>query len=167
MDLTLRVTGPCYVLLANVLISAVVYVFYTVLLPLRHPITTSPLTGALHASVGVILVINILFNYFSCIFTNPGEPPAVLVRACPLPPPRSRIVSRLASLSSANRLSIAVVLREVPSPDCAHSTQKPHSTQRSPRSMPAGVKSAANQSRCLLTTATYAIGDDSLFSSTP
>lgn len=78
VDLTLRVTGPCYVLLANVLISAVVYVFYTVLLPLRHPITTSPLTGALHASVGVILVINILFNYFSCIFTNPGEPPAVL-----------------------------------------------------------------------------------------
>jgi uncharacterized BrkB/YihY/UPF0761 family membrane protein len=65
----------------QVLILAVVYVFYTVLLPLRHPITTVP--GALHATLGFTLIINILFNYLSCIFTNPGEPPAVLVRASP------------------------------------------------------------------------------------
>ena len=79
VDVTLRISGPLYVAVACVLISCVAYVFFTVLLPLRYPFFS--LLGLLHALTGITLVFNIFFNYFHCIFTNPGQPPATLVRS--------------------------------------------------------------------------------------
>lgn len=76
VDTTLRVSGPLYVVVATVLISGVAYVFFTVLLPLRHGIYTP--VGAAHCAVALTLIFNIFFNYFHCIFTNPGAPPATL-----------------------------------------------------------------------------------------
>ncbi|EFJ25634.1 hypothetical protein SELMODRAFT_413836 [Selaginella moellendorffii] len=34
------------------------------------------LRGLLHAAIGCWLILNVFFNYFYCIFTDPGSPPA-------------------------------------------------------------------------------------------
>jgi len=72
----LRITGPLYVVLATALILTVAFVFYTIIFPLRYSIYT--LEGAFHATTAFLVIFNVFFNYFYCVFTNPGQPPAVL-----------------------------------------------------------------------------------------
>jgi len=76
VDVGLRITGPIYVVLATSLISVVIYVFYTVILPLRYPLYS--VKGVIHTVCPAIVIFNIFFNYFYCVFTNPGQPPPVL-----------------------------------------------------------------------------------------
>ena len=76
VDILLRITGPLYVVLATALILTVAFVFYTIIFPLRYSIYT--LEGAFHATTAFLVIFNVFFNYFYCVFTNPGQPPAVL-----------------------------------------------------------------------------------------
>ena len=71
---SLRALGPVLVLLANGLISLVVYMYLCVLVP-RYMI---PMLGlaptSLVVAFGIFLLVNIMFNYWSCVLTPPGCP---------------------------------------------------------------------------------------------
>mmetsp|Transcript_11715 Transcript_11715/g.11350 ORF Transcript_11715/g.11350 Transcript_11715/m.11350 type:complete len:345 (+) Transcript_11715:449-1483(+) len=68
----MRIVGPFMLLLANALIFSVLYIFLTKLL--SKLVGDSLFLYALHLSIGIILVINVSFNYLHCAFTPPGSP---------------------------------------------------------------------------------------------
>jgi len=57
--------------------SAVIYLFLTCVLPSMHDL--SSWQGMVHLSIAGWLTFNVLFNYFHCIVTNPGNLPSVPV----------------------------------------------------------------------------------------
>jgi len=73
-SVALRFLGPILVVVANGLIGLVVYVYLGILLP-RFML---PLLGTLPSSliviVGLFILFNILYNYWSCVLTRPGFP---------------------------------------------------------------------------------------------
>jgi hypothetical protein len=69
---SMRIIGPLMLLLANALIFGVAFIFFTRLLPKISG--ESPLLYWLHAFIGLFLLVNVTFNYFSCAFTSPGSP---------------------------------------------------------------------------------------------
>jgi hypothetical protein len=77
----IRGVGPIYVVIASSLITAVGYMYYTVVLPQHHPLYSAQ--GMMHATLEFALIFNLLFNYAYCVRTDPGLPPAVLVRPLP------------------------------------------------------------------------------------
>ncbi|KNC50919.1 uncharacterized protein AMSG_07161 [Thecamonas trahens ATCC 50062] len=72
-DTLIRLIGPLFVLLALTLTSSVIYVWWVVLLPLHVPQVVS-FWGLIHCMVAACLIVNILYNYISCIITPPGTP---------------------------------------------------------------------------------------------
>jgi len=70
----LRFLGPVLVLLANVLVGLVVYMYLGVLVPDYM----LPMLGMCPTTVivcfGLFLLFNILFNYWNCVLTPPGFP---------------------------------------------------------------------------------------------
>jgi hypothetical protein len=70
--ISMRIIGPLMFLLANSLIVAVTYTFFTKLLP--EIAGDSRLLQGLHTSIGIFLFVNVIFNYMSCAFTAPGSP---------------------------------------------------------------------------------------------
>ena len=73
-SVALRFLGPVLVVLANGLIALVVYMYLGVLVP-RYvlPVCGLALTCPIVA-VGIFILFNILFNYWSCVLTPPGFP---------------------------------------------------------------------------------------------
>jgi len=70
----LRILGPMLVVAANCLIGFVTYMYLTVLAPnYLVPFFGTACTAAI-VSVGLFLLFNILFNYWSCVLTRPGWP---------------------------------------------------------------------------------------------
>jgi len=72
VDCVVMILGPCLICLATGLISYVCYLGFGTLLPLRADAFT-PL-WFFYGIVGIFLLLNILFNYFMCVTTNPGTP---------------------------------------------------------------------------------------------
>jgi len=72
----LRILGPLYVAIASTLIITVGYLYYSVVLPLRHPLLSAE--GIVHATIEFVLIFNVVFNHMHCVFTDPGLPPPVL-----------------------------------------------------------------------------------------
>lgn len=72
-DIFMRLLGPLLVLLATGLISMVVVTFFRTLMPT----VTENFSAYWWANVvvGGWILFNIFFNYASCIFTSPGQPP--------------------------------------------------------------------------------------------
>mmetsp|Transcript_25558 Transcript_25558/g.60795 ORF Transcript_25558/g.60795 Transcript_25558/m.60795 type:complete len:243 (-) Transcript_25558:277-1005(-) len=83
VDIAVRVTGPIYILIAVVLISAVAYVFFTAVLPMyRGPLWLA----SFHWTLSVYLALNIYYNYAMCIRTDPSSTLDVdiaLLEQCP------------------------------------------------------------------------------------
>eukprot|EP00271_Cylindrocystis_brebissonii_P006976 TRINITY_DN1999_c3_g1_i1.p1 TRINITY_DN1999_c3_g1~~TRINITY_DN1999_c3_g1_i1.p1 ORF type:complete len:419 (+),score=44.77 TRINITY_DN1999_c3_g1_i1:171-1427(+) len=73
VDTSIRVSGPVYIVLAVTLISGVIYVYFTALLPLMAPFLS--IKGFLHTLLALWLAGNVFFNYYMCITTDPGTPP--------------------------------------------------------------------------------------------
>ncbi|XP_024534034.1 probable protein S-acyltransferase 15 isoform X2 [Selaginella moellendorffii] len=74
IDKSVQAAGPTYIFLAFFLMSSVIYLFFATILPTLHNMYS--LRGLLHAAIGCWLILNVFFNYFYCIFTDPGSPPA-------------------------------------------------------------------------------------------
>ena len=74
ISIFLRVLGPILVVVANCLIGLVVYMYIWILLPryLVHELGRPAAYG--FVSFGLVLLFNILFNYWSCVLTKPGCP---------------------------------------------------------------------------------------------
>ncbi|CAI7795049.1 unnamed protein product, partial [Closterium sp. NIES-53] len=73
LDSTVKVLGPLYVLIALVLILAIVYLAFSLLLPMAWPIHTP--AGMLHAVAAAWVSFNILFNFYCAATRHPGSPP--------------------------------------------------------------------------------------------
>lgn len=72
-DYSMRLLGPCLVVLALGLFASVMYLFFLYLLP----IVVGPEVGVLwwmHGGFAIFLLGNILYNYYYCVTTNPGNP---------------------------------------------------------------------------------------------
>jgi hypothetical protein len=72
-DWCMRILGPCLIVLALGLLGAVIYLFFAFLLPMAAGGEVGVLYF-LHGSWGLFLSVNVLFNYFMCVTTNPGNP---------------------------------------------------------------------------------------------
>eukprot|EP00386_Alphamonas_edax_P010897 GDKI01034813.1.p1 GENE.GDKI01034813.1~~GDKI01034813.1.p1 ORF type:complete len:297 (+),score=49.57 GDKI01034813.1:143-1033(+) len=72
VDLAMKGLGPALVFLAIALISLVAYTFFTCVLPYSgwHPVFVVFL-----GCVGVFLLVNIVYNYWKTLRTDPGLPP--------------------------------------------------------------------------------------------
>ncbi len=68
----MRVIGPLMFIAANLLISSVALIFIIYFIP--DIFNNSPFWYFVNMTIGVYLLINIFFNYFSCAFTPPGSP---------------------------------------------------------------------------------------------
>ena len=66
--------GPPLIIFAIVLVSLCVYVYFAVFYPTMFP-SMWTLGGILNMIVSMWLVVQIAFNYFSCILVSPGHPP--------------------------------------------------------------------------------------------
>ena len=77
-SMLLRVLGPILVVLANGLIGLCVYTYLWLLVPNFMLPTLGTVPTALIVAVGLYLLFNILFNYWSCVLTKPGFPGAQL-----------------------------------------------------------------------------------------
>lgn len=73
-DYSMRILGPCLIVLALGLFAAVTYMFFYYLLPLALLAEVGGLWWCLHSAVAIFLLFNILFNYYYCVTTNPGNP---------------------------------------------------------------------------------------------
>ncbi|CAM6086955.1 unnamed protein product [Calypogeia fissa] len=73
LDCAVQTAGPMYIVLAFGLISAVIYLFFTVILPSVHNIFSWQ--GVLHILISSWLIFNVFFNYLWCIYTDPGAAP--------------------------------------------------------------------------------------------
>ena len=70
----LRFLGPVLVVLANGLIALVVYMYLAVLVP-RYVVSVCGLAATCPiVAIGIYLLFNILFNYWSCVLIKPGFP---------------------------------------------------------------------------------------------
>ena len=72
-DYTMRILGPCLIVMALGLIGTVTFMYFRHLLPL----VLGPGLGAahlLHALFALFLLVNVLFNYVLCVLTDPGQP---------------------------------------------------------------------------------------------
>ena len=70
--LMMRVIGPLMFLLAHIIILSILYIFLTKIIYMISG--ESSFLYAMHLSIGMFLVINVLFNYILCAFTPPGSP---------------------------------------------------------------------------------------------
>ena len=68
----MRVLGPLMFITANLLVGSVAGLFFWYFYPKIY--SDSPLLYTVHVAIGLYLVVNIFFNYFSCAFTPPGSP---------------------------------------------------------------------------------------------
>lgn len=73
-DYSMRILGPCLIVLALGLFGTVTYMFFNYLLPLAVGAELGGLLWCLHAACAVFLLFNILFNYYYCVTTDPGHP---------------------------------------------------------------------------------------------
>merc|ERR1712130_303595 len=72
-DICIKILGPIFMCLALSLISFETYVYFTYVVPgmgddgmvMKVPVT----------SLGVFLLMNLIYNYLKAAFTNPGTPP--------------------------------------------------------------------------------------------
>lgn len=72
IDKAVEVAGPLYIALAVTLISGIIYLFFTVILPSIH--SPNSLQGIIHIIIAIWLIFNVFFNYFYCVKTDPGSP---------------------------------------------------------------------------------------------
>ncbi|KAG6545226.1 hypothetical protein Mapa_013338 [Marchantia paleacea] len=73
LDAAVKTAGPLYILLALSLLSCIIYLYYTTVLPAVHDLHS--VEGLAHLFLSAWLVYNVFFNYFWCIQTDPGSPP--------------------------------------------------------------------------------------------
>lgn len=76
-DMLLWCGGPLFIVLAVVLIGGCGFLYFTAILPYVFPEQT-PLS-ILNLIISVWIVVNMAFNYFTCVFTPPGSPTPVTV----------------------------------------------------------------------------------------
>lgn len=76
IDRAVQLGGPLYIALAVTLISCIIYLFFTTILPSIHSIYS--VGGIAHILISAWLIFNVFFNYFYCIKTDPGSPPDVI-----------------------------------------------------------------------------------------
>jgi hypothetical protein len=72
-DYTMRLLGPCLIVLALGLLSSVTYLYFLVLLPLLLGPQVGP-AHVLHGAFALLLLVNVFFNYLLCVSTSPGSP---------------------------------------------------------------------------------------------
>jgi len=72
-DNLLYFIGPFFILLAVVLISGCVFLYYTAILP--YVTEGGAILYYLNLVLSMWLLSNIFFNYFTTVFTKPGSPP--------------------------------------------------------------------------------------------
>ena len=71
--LLIKVLGPFFVILATSLISTAMFLFLTVFI---NELSYKRIDlFCIHILIGTYFYVNIMFNYFLCVFTSPGEPP--------------------------------------------------------------------------------------------
>jgi len=68
----MRILGPIMLLAANILIGCIVYAFLFYVVP--QVCDGDVFTYSLHFIFGMYILINVLFNYMACAFTEPGYP---------------------------------------------------------------------------------------------
>eukprot|EP00952_Eustigmatos_sp_NYUAD-ZCMA_P007847 33027-Eustigmatos_ZCMA.PRE.1 len=73
-DYSMRVLGPCLIVLCLGLITTVSYMYFRVLLPVILQTPRVTIGYALHSAWALALLFNVLFNYLYCVVTNPGNP---------------------------------------------------------------------------------------------
>jgi palmitoyltransferase len=73
MDIGLKVMGPAFVTFGLAIISAVVYVYFTVVLPYHADYMST--AGLIHMSWASFVILGIMYNYIMVIITPPGTPP--------------------------------------------------------------------------------------------
>mmetsp|Transcript_22315 Transcript_22315/g.29191 ORF Transcript_22315/g.29191 Transcript_22315/m.29191 type:complete len:338 (-) Transcript_22315:288-1301(-) len=71
-DWIVWIMGPCMVLLALAIISGVTYCFFFSLLPFLFERNST--WYSVNQLFGITLLVNVCFNYFSCVMTSPGQP---------------------------------------------------------------------------------------------
>lgn len=71
-DVIIKIVGPVLILLATSLYSFVTYTFFWLVLPAMH---VNPAIKGMLATIGLFLLCNLVYNYFSAIRTDPGRPP--------------------------------------------------------------------------------------------
>ena len=69
--LAMYILGPALVCTAIGLIGTVTYNGLTIVLPLKAP--PGSMQWCILGAIGVFIPFNIVFNYFSCVSTNPGS----------------------------------------------------------------------------------------------
>jgi len=72
-DFAIRLVGPIFVIIATVLISGVIVIFFRAILPYYGDYTS--FFGLTHIAIGGYFTFCIYFNYFMAIFTSPGGVP--------------------------------------------------------------------------------------------
>ena len=73
-DFAVRLTGPLFVILATVLITGIIVVYFKAIIPYYSEYTD--LFGIWNLVFGGLMASNIVYNYFMAVFTPPGESPA-------------------------------------------------------------------------------------------
>ncbi|KAL3701144.1 hypothetical protein R1sor_019166 [Riccia sorocarpa] len=73
LDSAVKTAGPLYILLALSLLSCIIYLYYTAVLPAVHQLNS--VEGIAHLIVSIWLIYNVFFNYYWCIQSDPGSPP--------------------------------------------------------------------------------------------
>lgn len=69
----MKIVGPAMFLFAELFILSIAIIFLFVFYPELY--LRSTLLCLFHTTVGIYLIINIVFNHFACAFTPPGSPP--------------------------------------------------------------------------------------------
>ncbi|KAI5072010.1 hypothetical protein GOP47_0012116 [Adiantum capillus-veneris] len=72
IDKSIQLAGPFYIFLAVTLISCIIYLFFTTILPSIHSVNS--FKGISHVIISIWLIFNVFFNYIYCIKTDPGSP---------------------------------------------------------------------------------------------
>ncbi|KAJ7533071.1 hypothetical protein O6H91_13G031700 [Diphasiastrum complanatum] len=72
VDYSVQVGGPLYIILAVILISCVIYLLFTAILPGIYQFYS--IHWILHTAVASWLTFNVFFNYYNCVCTDPGTP---------------------------------------------------------------------------------------------
>lgn len=68
----MRILGPLFLIFGNILILAITYLYFLILLPILS--NGSTLQFCIHFPLSLFLAVNILFNYAGCVLTRPGSP---------------------------------------------------------------------------------------------
>eukprot|EP00747_Dinoflagellata_sp_TGD_P182400 gnl/TRDRNA2_/TRDRNA2_36643_c0_seq1.p1 gnl/TRDRNA2_/TRDRNA2_36643_c0~~gnl/TRDRNA2_/TRDRNA2_36643_c0_seq1.p1 ORF type:complete len:334 (-),score=38.95 gnl/TRDRNA2_/TRDRNA2_36643_c0_seq1:130-1131(-) len=74
-DIAIKILGPCFIVVAVGIIGFDTYTFFFVLLPVMEDRGVSLYRRIMMSAVGIFLLVNLFFNYFMAIFTDPGLPP--------------------------------------------------------------------------------------------